>query len=152
MNNSKALTSAFDVAANYIAFKDRTEKEVYNKLKEKGYCSQEIDDAIQKLLEYGYINDERYALSYIKSNIGQKGARRIVMELVQKGIDKDVVGEAVASLEIDECSAIEAIIEKRYRNCDFSNESETRKVYSYFARRGFKFENINRVVSYFRKK
>ena len=69
MNRSKAMISAFDVAANYIAFKDRTENEVYNKLKEKGYCSQEIDDAIQKLLEYGYVNDERYALSYIRSNI-----------------------------------------------------------------------------------
>ena len=80
-----------------------------------------------------------------------KGSRRIAMELIQKGIDKNIVSDALDSFEFDECSAIDVIFRKRYMNCDFNDDAELRRVYSYFARRGFKYENINRVVTNYRK-
>ena len=66
MNNSKVRYSAFDTALYYITFKDRTKKEISTKLKEKGYSDLDIEEAILKLKEYGYINEENYAFSYIK--------------------------------------------------------------------------------------
>lgn len=151
MKKSRALGCAFDAAAYYITFKDRTCKEVYDKLSEKGYCSQEIDETMQKLLEYGYVNDENYALSYIKSNINQKGIRRISIELKQKGINNNIISDALENFDCDECPVISSIIAKRYHNCDFSSDSEVKRIYSYFARRGFKYENISRVISNVRK-
>ena len=102
MSKSKAYTSAFDVALNYITFKDRTEKEIHTKLKEKGYSNLDIDETIDKLKEYGYINEENYAFSYIKSNINKKSKKIIKMELLQKGINKDIVDVQLDNIDVDE--------------------------------------------------
>ena len=56
--------SAFDTAIYYLTFRDRSRKELCDKLAEKGYEEAEIAEAVEKLMSYGYIDDERYASSY----------------------------------------------------------------------------------------
>ena len=53
--------SAFDTAIYYLTFRDRSRKELCDKLTEKGYEEAEIAEAVEKLMSYGYIDDERYA-------------------------------------------------------------------------------------------
>lgn len=146
MKKSKVTYSAFDTAAYYITFKDRTEKEVKDKLKEKGYSSQDIEESIDKLKEYGYLNDENYTLSYIKSNINKKGARLISMELAQKGINKETISEQFEDVSIDEVGVIEDVLFRRYRNIDINDDTQKRRVYGYFIRRGFKQETISKAI------
>lgn len=151
MSKSRAKYSAFDTAVYYITFKDRTIKELSDKLKEKGYSSHEIGESIGKLLEYGYINDENYAFSYIKDNINKKGSGRISMELLRKGIDKDIICNKLDLFEDNETDVVSEIISHRYKNADFNDDSEKRRIYSYFARRGFKYENISKAITNYRK-
>lgn len=151
MNKSKVTYSAFDTAAYYLTYKDRTEKEVYDKLKEKGYSSQDIDESICKLKMYGYLNDENYALSYIKSNINKKGTKRIYMELAQKGVSKDTIYEQLDEFVIDETGVVEDILYKRYRNVDFNDETQRHRVYGYFMRRGFKQDSISKAITNYKK-
>ncbi len=146
MKKSKATYSAFDTAAYYITFKDRTEKEIKDKLKEKGYSSPDIEESIDKLKRYGYLNDENYTLSYIKSNINKKGARLISMELAQKGIAREIISEQFEDVDIDEVGIIEDVLFRRYRNLDISDEAQKRKVFGYFIRRGFKHESISKAI------
>lgn len=73
--------SAFDTAIYYLTFRDRSRKELCDKLAEKGYEEAEIAEAVEKLMSYGYIDDERYASSYIRNQMRAKGRRRITMEL-----------------------------------------------------------------------
>lgn len=151
MSKSRAEYSAFDTAVYYITFKDRTKKELSDKLKEKGYSSHEIEESIGKLLEYGYINDENYAFSYIKDNINKKGLGRISMELLRKGIDKDIVCSKLDLFEENEADVIGELMSRRYKNSDFNDDSERRRIYSYFARRGFKYENISKAITNYKK-
>jgi len=151
MNKSKANINAFDKAAYYITYRDRTKKEVYDKLKEKGYSSHDIDDAIFKLIEYGYVDDERYALSYIRSNINSKGINRIIIELGQKGIKKDIIQECLKISEFNEYETIKDIFKRRYSDIDLNDERCVRKIFSYFSRRGFKFECIHKVIAEYKK-
>ena len=151
MNKSKATYSAFDAAAYYITYKDRTEKEVYDKLREKGYSSQDIEESIHKLKMYGYLSDENYTLSYIKSNINKKGVRRISMELAQKGVHRDIISGQLDEITVDEVGTIEDILYKRYRNIDFSDETQKRRAYGYFMRRGFKQDSISKAITNYKK-
>ncbi len=150
MNKSGANVSAFDVALNYITFKDRTEKEVYTKLKEKGYSDLDVNDTICKLREYGYINEENYALSYIKSHITKKSKKIIKMELLNKGLDKETVDIQLDKVDVDEEHLIFESIERRYSNCDFNDEKLLKKIYAYYVRRGFSFETIKSALSKYR--
>ncbi|MBP3622211.1 MAG: regulatory protein RecX [Lachnospiraceae bacterium] len=151
MNNSKVRYSAFDTALYYITFKDRTKKEISTKLKEKGYSDLDIEEAILKLKEYGYINEENYAFSYIKSNITKKGSKLISMELMNKGVSNEIIREQLLEFEEREEDVIGNILESRYAETDFSDERALRRVYSYFARKGFRYDSISNALSFYRK-
>ena len=59
----------FDIkqtALNYASYKPRTNFQVKNKLKEKGFNSSEIQIAIDFLTEFNLLNDEKYAKIFIK--------------------------------------------------------------------------------------
>lgn len=146
MDNSKARCSAFDKAVNLLAFKDRTTQEIIQRLKEKGYSDEDIEDTVVKLSYYGYLNDQNYTISYIKDNASKKGKKLITNELSQKGVDKSVIDMACDEVEIDEVSSIECILSHRFANADYKDEKTYRRVVNYFLRRGFNYENIRKTI------
>jgi regulatory protein len=153
MNGKKQMSnttySAFDTAAYFLSFKDRTVKELSDKLKEKGYDAEEIEEAISKMTDYGYLDDEKYAKMYFKANMNRKGISLIRRELFSKGIDKSVVHSILENGEVDldsETKAVRGIYNRRFSDLDISDDRQKRKIYSYFQRRGFSFDVINRVL------
>ncbi len=150
MNNSKARCSAFDKAINLLTFKDRTTKEIIQKLEEKGYSSEEIEETVVKLSYYGYLNDQNYTVSFIKDNTSKKGKKLIISELAQKGIDKSMVNEIYDNIDVDEVSVIEDIVSRRYNTVDFNDDKTYKRIVGYFLRRGFSYDSIKRVLNKFR--
>lgn len=148
MNNSKAGYSAFDTAVYLLTFKNRTIKEITDKLKDKGYSEAEIDKTVNKLIEYGFVDDENYTLLYIKSNLDKKGEKLISRELEQKGIDRDLIKDKIEELEISEMEEekIETIFNKRFLNMNLDDIKTRNKIFSFFLRRGFAYEKISKIV------
>ncbi|MBR3833203.1 MAG: regulatory protein RecX [Lachnospiraceae bacterium] len=146
MDNSKARCSAFDKAVNLLAFKDRTVQEINIKLKEKGYSSEEVDEAVEKLSYYGYLNDQRYTISYFKDNASKKGKKLIVRELDQKGVDKNVIVDVLDDMNIDELHVVEDIIKRRYASIDLEDDKAYRRLVGYFLRRGFSYDNVRKAL------
>ena len=136
--------SAFDAAVNLISYRDRTSAELVKRLKEKEYSAPEIEYAMEKLTYYGYVDDRRYADSYIRYRSSSKGNRRIAMELASKGVDRAIVSELLAEYDRDESTDVLSILESRYSNADFSDDKTRRRVYGYFVRRGFTTASIQK--------
>ncbi len=153
MDNSKARYSAFDTAVYLLTFKNRTSKELTDKLKSKGYSDFEIDKAMDKLLEYNFVNDESYTLSYIKSNMNKKGIKLIYKELAEKGIDKSLAEEKIYELSVPEAEEdkIEDIFKKRFISMDLNDIRIRNRIQSYFLRRGFSYEKISKIVKKYRE-
>lgn len=103
---------AYYVALKYIKTKLRTRKEIEEYLSKKDYNDFDIDYAVAKLEQEKYIDERVYAKSYILDAINLKniGPNKIVMELTNLGIDKNIV--------LDELSI-------------FTNYIEEEKVYKY---------------------
>ena len=80
-----------------ISLKDRTKKEVRLKLEEKFWNKNAVLKAIEKLEEFGYLNDLNYVISYIESKT--YGKNRISYNLFQKGIDRSTVEKAYLALD-----------------------------------------------------
>ncbi len=142
-----AQYSALETALYLLGFKDRTKKELNTKLHEKGYDDKEIELAIDKISEYGYINDEAYARRYIKSRINKKGSKLIVRELQSKGISTDVINEQLDEMDVDVSDIIVRTIEKKYSNFDYKDITVRQKVVSYFLRRGYCYVDINNALN-----
>ena len=134
-----------------ISLKDRTKKEVRLKLEEKFWNKNAVLKAIEKLEEFGYLNDMNYAISYIESKT--YGKNRISYNLFQKGIDRSTVEKAYLALDeekeenIDDVK-LEKLIDKNSRKINISNSrdekklKEEQKLIQYLARQGFSLDKI----------
>ena len=134
-----------------ISLKDRTKKEVRLKLEEKFWNKNAVLKAIEKLEEFGYLNDLNYAISYIESKT--YGKNRISYNLFQKGIDRSTVEKAYLTLDEGKEENIndvklEKLIDKNSRKINSSNSrdekklKEEQKLIQYLARQGFSLDKI----------
>lgn len=127
---------------------DRTEAELYTKLKRDLYPEDIIEIAMQYVKSFGYIGDKGYARRFVESRQGSKSKLEIKMSLLQKGISKEIVSEVLEAYYDgqDESMAIQRLLDKKRFSAETATEEEKRKIYGYLMRKGFAYEDIRRVV------
>ena len=139
------MINARDYALYLIEVRDRTEKELREKLTAKGYSEEQIEDTAEFLKSYGYLDDKRYASHFIHDAINLKkwGKIRIRTELLRKGIDREAVEFAIedAFSEIEDDRVL-SIMERRFKDSDYSNMKERTRIFNFFMRRGFTPDEI----------
>lgn len=139
------MISCRDYALRLIEFRDRTQKELRDRLLEKGYDENTIEDEIEFLKSYGYINDTRYAERFVSDAINLKkwGKIRIRTELLRKGIERDVIDNTIEdAFEEIEDDRVLLQMKTRFKNSDLSNIKERTRIFNFFIRRGFTSEEI----------
>lgn len=96
---------------------------------------------MNKLKEYGYIDDLRYSRAYIRSRINKKGINVISYELIAKGVPGDIIDEAISQSDIpDEKGTIMRVLERRYDVHDCLEKRD--RIIAFFLRKGFKYRDI----------
>ena len=127
---------------------DRTESQLRNKLRQGFYGEDLIDDAIAYVKKYHYIDDNRYAQTYVRYQEERKSKRQIKMDLMQKGVDREIIEQAIEA-EYEPESEQELIlkwIEKRKYKIGESDIKEKQKMYQFLMRKGFRSEDILHVL------
>ena len=106
MNRDVALKKIL----HYCDYQDRCKKEIFTKLNTFELTDNDRDFIINFLNDEGYINDERYCRSYVKSKLSLKkwGVNKIKISLISKGVDRDIIDTVVS--EIDQDSYKEELI------------------------------------------
>ncbi|MCI8374214.1 MAG: regulatory protein RecX [Lachnospiraceae bacterium] len=124
---------------------DRTEQELRTKLS-RSYEPEIVEEAIRYVKQYGYIDDKRYALNYLKSRGQIKSRRQVEQELLyKKGISRDILEEASQETEAqDEGLLIRRWMEKKHFSPETATLEEQRRLYLFLMRRGFRSEDILR--------
>lgn len=133
---------------NLLSVMDRTESQLRTKLKQNNYTEEIIEKALDYVKAYGYLNDYRYAENYVMSNHSSKSRKEIFVNLCNKGISREYVEQALESEYGDggDVEAIRAIVKKKRYDADTATEAETKKIYGYLARKGFRYEDIRQVI------
>ena len=90
-----------DKMARYCAYQERCVKDVREKLKTFDIAQEAKDEILDYLLDNRFVNDERYAKSFVRGKVNQSGwgLNKIRFHLVQKGIDKDIIDEALGQTD-----------------------------------------------------
>lgn len=95
--------SAIDVATGRLSSRMRTECEVRRYLQQREYSQEEIQEAVMELKDYGYLNDAHYCGEYYRyAKTKGKADRRILQELIQKGVSAETAKNAIARLREEE--------------------------------------------------
>jgi len=148
INVEKSRTRTFDRAVNLLTYKPRSVKELRERLLEKDWTNEAIvEETIEKLEKYGYLNDEQFAKDFAASKLRQKpiGKRVLKQKLAQRKLGRETVDEAIekAFEETPEAEIIERAIEKRLRiKGKPGTREDTKKFYDFLLRQGFSYDLV----------
>jgi regulatory protein len=152
LNPEKARERTFQRAVKLLAAKPRSVAELRERLLEKGWTNAEIVEAVlQKLGEYGYLNDERFAFGYASYKVRQKpvGRQRLQRDLQLKKVDRETADEALRLVfeETPEEDLIDRAIAKRMRlRGRPETRAETKSLFDHLLRQGFSYELVAQKV------
>jgi regulatory protein len=92
------LQRALELAYRYLNRRERTVHEVRARLEAKGSDSVVVDRAMALLIEQGVVDDGRYARLFVqdKRELEQWGAERIRQGLLARGVDRELIADALA--------------------------------------------------------
>jgi regulatory protein len=123
--------------------RDYSHAELRQRLLDRGFESTRIDEALQRCLELGYLDDARYAFNRAISlmNQGRAVGPRVLADLRRHGISPEIANQALEkSLEsCDENQLFRSLMDRRFPDFDYDSASfkERRRVVQYLQRRGY---------------
>ena len=145
----------FSRAKNYVygilARRMYTRKEIRDKLVEREYVDEIVQDVIATMERYGYVNDTAYAEEWIRSRMRSKPKGKIALrqELARKGVHKSIIENALDEA-FDESRESDMALELARRKVrSYSKEEPAvarRKLQSFLLRRGFGFEAVKNAI------
>lgn len=142
---------AFDRAVSLLSHKMRTRSELIDRLLDKDIDENAVHAAIEKLSDYGYVDDITYAKEFVQSAIlaGKHGRKVVSYKLKTKGIDDDIIEDALNGythdIEKEIAQGHLEILSKQYQNEQV--QKKRRKIYAALTRRGFDYDIINTLLA-----
>ncbi len=148
--DEKRALDAYEALVKYLASSARSEKEVRDKLYQKGFHKNEVEFAVEKAKGYRYIDDEAYARTFLTFNKTRYGSKKLAYKLtVEKGVDKQLVDNLVADL-IEEDFEIERageLAKKYIKQKKITEKKDYQKVGAFLYQKGFSWSVINKVMT-----
>lgn len=142
---------AKDYAFKLLSYRPRSIKEIRDRLKKKDYSSKVILEVIKSLKRLKFLNDKEFAQMWVESRIKTRpmGRYRLQQELIQKGIDRDLIEKTLSSYrEEGEIKLARELAQRKlgrsYQNLD--KITTKRRLYGFLQRRGFSYDTIQEVM------
>lgn len=141
--------AALNKAVTMLAQRAHASGEIRQKLKRSMYLEDTIDMVLYKLEKERLLNDEAFAGEYAASCVRrQMGKSRIRMELLHKGLDRQLVEDVLAELPAQEGNeAAVRLAQKLLRRHNGEDaRKEMQKVLAAMARRGYSYEDSRKAI------
>jgi regulatory protein len=142
----------FQRAVKLLSAKSRSIAELRERLLE-GKRSNEVavEEVIARLREYGYLDDERFAVGYASLKVRARpiGRARLERDLMFKKVNREVADKALDQVfaETSEAELIDRAIEKRLRlRGRPKDRTEAKKLFDHLLRQDFPFELVSEKV------
>jgi regulatory protein len=135
----------------FLATRPRSVAEIRRHLHGKRYDDEAIDGAIDKLRAQRYIDDLDFAKYWVeqRSRFRPKGDRALVSELINKGVARDTIDEALGEMppESEADRARRAVARQLTRWESLAPGDRKRKIHAFLAQRGFGYDVIDEVIA-----
>ena len=94
------------------------------------------------------VDDARFADCYVRLRGASKSRGKLLAELQQKGVDRELAGQVLAQYEDerDEQQMIMELMQKRHYDPQTASLQEQRRMYGYLMRRGFQSNDIYKAI------
>ena len=144
-------------ALGLLSDRDYTVKGLEEKLIGAGYTPEQKNEIMAFVTEKGYVDDVRFALSYIRLRFPGKSRRYIETKLYLKGAEKETVKQAFelfeeelsdSGVDADEMrmEAVKKAIGKKLSPEDYSDRDKVKKAVASLVRAGFDYSDIIKAI------
>lgn len=142
--------SALVKAESYCAYQERAQQEVRDKLYDWGLHHDEVEEVITELIITNFLNEERFAMSYVsgKFNIKKWGKIKIKQGLKLKRVPEKMIIKALNSIDYDKyLQTILAAAEKKSAVLVENDKYKRKyKLVTYLMGKGFESNLISEVL------
>ena len=101
MSNDASSNDALQIAMKFCGYRERSKKEVEDKLRNKNFNDKIINSCINRLVELDFLNNERFSISFSrgKNKNNRWGKNKIKFHLKSKGLNQDEIKIGIESIE-----------------------------------------------------
>lgn len=145
-------SSCMQRCGTLLGNRDYTQSRLRAKLEEAGYPSSIIGECIEKLKEAHYLDDRRFAQSYVRSHLRDRSLLRISHDLKDRGVPDELIEEAFAEAaeELDpeeaQMDQIRRWLHKKRYDPETADYALRQKIMMSLHRKGFEAGLIRRVM------
>lgn len=128
-----------------LSYRARSEKELCERLVEKGFPEPVINDTLAKLKSQGFINDNSLAVSLKKSAEDSRllGTQGVKIFLKKRGIPDEIIREIFKDNDSDETERAKKLMRKKLKTIGKCPEQKIReKLWRHLAGKGYSFDAI----------
>ena len=138
INLKKAVDKCYDL----LSRRDHSDKELKTKLLRTG-DENSADAAIEKMLDLGYLDDEKYAQTLVRYLLDNKNMSKnfVKQEMYKRGLSADIINNILENTEFDNSANCVELITTKYRN-KLRAEGGKDKVTAALMRKGFSYYDI----------
>lgn len=140
--------AAAAMAQRLLAATDRSRVELQRRLERRGYAPATATEAVDRLQARGWVDDGRLAEDLAQRRLSHGyGRRRVVADLVSRGVDAETVNRTAAALEVGQAAAVRVAADRLRRGRGGPlTDVEVRRLAAALQRRGFDMGDIRAVL------
>ena len=140
-------------ALRLLSYRERSEYEITQKMKEKGYANSIVENTMNFLKQNQYVDDKQFAAAFVENRLNKKNRGRtlIKQELYSKGVSKEIIQKTVDEyMDPDQEYAMAMeISEKKLKTTfkDHNKKEKYQKLGLFLQRKGFNYEIISKILN-----
>jgi len=151
-NRKSSGSDPFAVALRLLTGRDLSRYELRQRLLQRGFDEDQIEDALRRCSDFGYLDDRRYAINLAQqlATSGRAVGQRARLELQRRGLTEVLIEEALAAAEqqTDQETLLRELLQRRWPeyNDNTVDERQKRRIIAWFQRRGFPLARVFNVL------
>lgn len=146
MRREYAIPRAKKRALGILVKRDRTEKELRDKLEDSDNDQQSIEEALKYVKSFGYVDDLNYAREYLYFKKSKKSYPMIRRELYNKGISSEILEVVFEEAGPQKREDLSVQVRKYIRKFDELDDVARRKTCAHFCRKGYSTELVREIL------
>ena len=138
------IVQAKKKAMSLLQHMDRTEWELRDKLAQKAFSQEAVDEAVEYVRSFHYIDDLRYAVHFVEIHHQQRSIQRLKQDLYKRHVPEEYIDIALDSIDRDDSVALKEAVRKLTRGETGFSYREKQKMAMKLCRKGFRLHDVKR--------
>lgn len=145
LKDTAVLDKAYDSCLNLISRRKRSEWEIAQYLKQKGYPKELAGQVINRLKDKSCLDDSLFAEAWINTRriLKNSSKRRLAQELRAKRVNDQIIQQALENDEADEREVLKELISKKQTQTRYQDKE---KLMAYLLRQGYNYADIKEAL------